>query len=127
MIASAYMKLFQFGVGAPITRYGSIGATATPLVRDPQGIHATWIQLEPGGQLGNHPAVKNQLFLVIQGEGWVQTEDSSRTAIGVGQAAFWQAGEYHTSGTQSGLVAIVLESDALGLDQIRGEPLALQG
>ncbi len=115
------MKLFRFGPGSPITHYSSTRATATPVVRDLADVHLTWIRLEAGGQLGNHQAVKNQLFIVIHRDGWVQTEAGAKMAVGTGQAAFWQAGEWHTSGTDTGMMVLVLESDALDAAHIVGE------
>lgn len=114
------LRLFQFIPDLPITRYDSTGAAAAPVLRDAKGLHLTWIRLDAGGHLGNHQAVKNQLFIVVSGEGWVQTDPSSKVAVAAGQAAFWQAGEWHTSGTETGMTALVLEGDALDLADIVG-------
>jgi mannose-6-phosphate isomerase class I len=69
--------------------------------------------LEKDGVVGYHQATVPQLFLVVQGDGWVRGEETSKLPIKVGQAAFWQAGEWHESGTDTGMVAIVIESKVI--------------
>jgi quercetin dioxygenase-like cupin family protein len=76
--------------------------------------------LGPGGLVGYHPAGTYQLFTVIEGDGWVRADGSERVPIGAGQAAFWQPGEGHEAGTDAGMTAIVVETDALG-----GDPAAI--
>ncbi|MGQ7280625.1 cupin [Brevibacillus thermoruber] len=112
------MKLFRFdqGVGRTIDRYGSVHAAISRILRTPGAVSIGCIHLGPGGVLGYHPAVVHQLFLVVQGEGWVRGEEESRTPIRAGQAAFWTAGEGHESGSDSGLVAIVIEGEGLDPD-----------
>ncbi len=60
----------------------------------------------PGGIVGGHSAVGDQLFVVVQGEGWVRTEASEPERIAAGEAAVWNAGEWHESGTDTGMTAI---------------------
>lgn len=71
------------------------------------------IRLGGGSVLGRHPAVVDQLFYVVAGEGWVAGGDGSRLPIRAGQAALWRAGEEHESGSQSGMTAFVVESESL--------------
>ncbi len=56
------------------------------------------------------PAVADQLFVVVDGEGWVSGEDEVRVDIKAGQAALWRAGESHESSTSSGMTAVVVEA-----------------
>lgn len=63
--------------------------------------------------MGYHPAGTYQLFAVVDGDGWVRAE-GDRVAIRAGEAAFWEPGEEHGAGTDTGMVAIIVESDALG-------------
>jgi quercetin dioxygenase-like cupin family protein len=116
-----FLKIFRFSPGMPITVFDSVNATGTPVLRDVGGFYLTWIHLAAGGLLGNHEAVKNQLFVVINGAGWVQTQGSSKVAVAAGQAAFWQAGERHASGTDTGMAVIVIESETLDSFHIAGE------
>jgi quercetin dioxygenase-like cupin family protein len=73
-----------------------------------------------GGIVGYHQATVRQLFLVVAGTGWVRGTDESRQPIAAGQAAYWEAGEWHESGSQDGMTAIVIE--ATTLDPARDMP-----
>jgi hypothetical protein len=66
------------------------------------------------GIVGFHPAATPQLFLVVSGYGWVRSEESTgRMPISAGQAAYWEKDEWHESGTDAGMTAIVIESETL--------------
>jgi mannose-6-phosphate isomerase-like protein (cupin superfamily) len=75
--------------------------------------------LGPNGFVGRHPTVKPQLFLVVRGVGWVRADSPERAGsdervrIIPGQAAYWEAGEWHESGSVTGMVAIVIEGEGL--------------
>jgi quercetin dioxygenase-like cupin family protein len=73
-----------------------------------------------GGIVGYHQATVRQLFLVVAGTGWVRGKDEPRQPIAAGQAAYWEAGEWHESGSQDGMTAIVIE--ATTLDPARDMP-----
>lgn len=110
------MKVFAFGrdVATALTAYGSKGAAVSRVARIEGRVQIAVVHLEAGGTVGRHPAVVNQLFMVVAGDGWVEGEDGRRVAVGPGRAAFWEDGEDHASGTDSGLIAVVVE--AKGLD-----------
>ena len=76
-------------------------------------LHVGCMRLEPGGLIGMHPASTPQLLAVVDGEGWIRGEDGVKTQISTGGAVFWNEGEMHETGTDSGLVAIVVETGAL--------------
>ena len=59
--------------------------------------------------IGYHPATVSQLFLVVQGEGWVRGETTSKIQIKAGQAAYWEKDEWHEAGTKSGMIVIIIE------------------
>src|SRR5579884_947081 len=108
------MRTFRFDadVGRHITRFGS-DFVLSGLFQSPD-LHVGCMRLGAGGIIGLHPAESPQLLVVVQGEGWVRSEDRPRTAIGAGTAVFWSRGEMHETGTETGLVAIVIESEMLG-------------
>jgi hypothetical protein len=64
-----------------------------------------------------------QLLLVIEGGGWVSGADGVWRRIVAGTGAYWEEGEEHETKTETGLVALVLESDALDLLRLQ----ALEG
>ncbi len=108
------MQVFRFDSGTtqPLTAYGSHGASITHLLRMPAGAFAVCIRLEPGGVLAEHPALQDQVFLVVGGAGTVRSGEHVE-AIQHGEAAFWQAGEYHETRSETGLAAIVIEGKGL--------------
>jgi quercetin dioxygenase-like cupin family protein len=108
------MRIYRFDaeVGRLIDLYGS-KFVQSRIVHTTQPAHVSCMHLGPGGLVGYHPATVPQLFLVVQGEGWVRGEAPERRAITAGQAAFWEAGEWHESGTDMGMIAIVIEGEGL--------------
>jgi quercetin dioxygenase-like cupin family protein len=68
------------------------------------------VELEPDGLIGAHPAASRQLFVVLRGRGWVRTE-TEREELGPGQAALWEPGEWHESGTDDGMSVLVVEGE----------------
>ena len=110
------MEIFRFDRAERIVQaYGSEGLHATRIARGNGKVNLTCLTMEPGGVIGTHPATDAQLFLVIAGEGWVAGPDGERVAIATGWGVRWDAGENHTSGTKTGLVALALEGPSLTL------------
>lgn len=110
------MRVFRFdaAVARPITEFSSVGASISPVARPGVGfVQLGCIYIAAGGHVGRHPAVGPQLFLVVAGEGWVSGADGVRVPVRAGQAAFWEPGEEHESGTEQGMTALVLEAEAL--------------
>ncbi len=108
------MEIFRFdsAIGKPITQYNSSGMTLSSIVRTAQPASISCLHLDPNGVVGHHPAAVRQLLLVVQGQGWVRAQ-GPRVPITAGRAVFWQAGEWHETGTDTGLMAIIVESEAL--------------
>lgn len=71
------------------------------------------MRLAPGGLVGMHQASRAQLLAVAEGEGWIRGQEGERTRIHAGDAVFWEAGEWHETGTDAGLVALMIESPLL--------------
>lgn len=109
------MKLFRFDrdTGFPVDQHGSISAAFSYIVMTITEARVGCMYIEPGGLIGYHSAALAQVFLVVQGEGWVRGEEAERRRIAAGQAAFWQAGEGHESGSESGMTAIIIQSASL--------------
>lgn len=117
------MKRFRFDqqVGRRVDRFDSVDATISRIVRTPESVHIGCMHIGAKGVVGYHPAVVDQLFVVVSGEGWVRGEGDERVPIVAGQAAFWMAGEGHESGSEAGMVALVIEGE--GLEPERFMPL----
>ncbi len=109
------MQLFRFGraTAHPIDSYNSVNSRVIPLAHLGAECHVNCIYLEAGGAVGLHPAVENQLFLVVEGEGEVLGESGEWVAILKSEGAFWRAGEAHESRTDSGMTAIAIEGKGI--------------
>lgn len=109
------MKIFRFDreVGRGVDQYQSSGFTISRVAQwfGDAVIHCAY--LGTNGVIGYHQAVMPQLFLVVQGEGWARGEAPVKTPIQAGQAAFWEKEEWHESGTDTGMVAILIEGTNL--------------
>jgi len=105
------MRLYRFdtGVGESIDLFGSSGFVISKIVRLLEGAVVNCAHLAPQGVIGFHQTTTDQLFLVVQGEGWVRGAEPARTAIAAGQAAYWIKDEWHESGTGTGMTAILIE------------------
>lgn len=119
------MRLYRFDpeVAHPITQFDSHGVSIGRCARFRGDVQVGYFYVEAGGVVGYHPATARQLFMVVTGHGWVRGEEEARTPIRPGQAAFWEAGESHESGSESGMTAIVIESDDLEPEQYMPELL----
>jgi mannose-6-phosphate isomerase-like protein (cupin superfamily) len=110
------VEIFQFDRRERIIRsHSSRGLAATRIAAGEGKIHLTCLTVEPGGVIGTHPATSAQLFLVIAGEGWIAGTDGRHIPIRTGWGVRWNAGEEHTSGTETGFIALAVEGAPLGL------------
>lgn len=73
------------------------------------------MHLDEGDMIGYHEAAVSQLFLIISGGGFVRTDTHDVTKVSCGEAVFWKKGEWHETKTDTGLIAIVIESDTLDI------------
>jgi quercetin dioxygenase-like cupin family protein len=117
------MRIFSFdsSSGRPLTRW--VDAKGVPHRVDPKtskvvispifmsevGSRFACFHVGKGGFIPKHPATGPQLFCVVEGRGWVSGDGVERVPIQAGQAAYWEPGEMHESGTDDGMRAIVVE------------------
>ena len=103
----------QASGGTEVTAHGSSGVAFSLLSHVNGEAQLACLRLKPGGLLGRHPAAAPQLFVVVEGGGWVRTDDRE-ASVGAGQAVLWEAGEEHESRAGAdGMTAIVLEAGDL--------------
>lgn len=89
----------------------------SPLLLVTQGAHVGCMQIPSDGIVGEHEAVVDQLFVVVDGEGWVYGEDKVAYRIQKGTAAFWSKGENHASGSELGMTVMVIEAESLNPEE----------
>ena len=73
------------------------------------------LRLRRRGSVGRHAAVVPQLFVAVAGDGWVAGGNGKRQPIKPGQAVVFEEGEEHEAGTDTGLVALVVEAEDFDL------------
>lgn len=109
------MQVVDFGPerAETIGEFGSRGAGAVALGDGVGRARVYAVHVEPGGQIGAHPAGFGQLFLVVAGRGWVAGADGRRVPLMGGQGAYIARGEVHAKGSDEGMVAIMVQVDEL--------------
>lgn len=86
------------------------GSQAFSIARIAAGeTHVALARLGAGGCIGRHPAMSQQLLVVITGSAIVSGADGLQATLGPGEAAVWEAGEEHETRTNNGLTAVIVE------------------
>lgn len=93
-----------------IEQFASTGASSVVLVHGNGESHAYAIHFVPGGTIGPHPAGFDQLFLVVEGVGWVAGADGVRISVGRHCGAFVPKGEVHSKGSETGMLALMIQA-----------------
>ncbi|QED47941.1 cupin domain-containing protein [Cytobacillus dafuensis] len=108
------MEIFRFdkSTGKYIDHYHS-NFIMSRIVKTEKASQIGCMHLDANGIIGFHQAVVPQLLLVVNGEGWVRSDDGLKVKIKKGEAVFWEKGEGHETTTDTGLMAIVIESEEL--------------
>jgi quercetin dioxygenase-like cupin family protein len=99
-----------------IQAYHSHGVTHLIIANHLLDAHIGMMFVDPQGVIGYHQASSDQLFILMTGSGWVAGADQKRVKIEPGQAAFWRSGEWHESGSDVGMTAVLIEADRLQPD-----------
>jgi RimJ/RimL family protein N-acetyltransferase/quercetin dioxygenase-like cupin family protein len=109
------MRIFEFSTRTmeSITQYQSTGAASVVLAAGAGDARIHSLRFEPGGQIGEHPTGSAQLFLVVQGSGWVMDGAGHRVNLTAGQGAFFERREQHSKGSDAGMTALMVQVDTL--------------
>ena len=97
----------------PITRFGASGVSSIKGAEGSGDGHVYTLYFQSGGQIGRHPAGPAQLFLVVEGSGWVEGGDGIRRAVEMGEATYFAPGESHAKGSETGMTAVMIQLDRL--------------
>jgi hypothetical protein len=106
------LKIYRFDaeIGKSIGDFGS-RFILSRIVRLNAEAQISCFHLSSHGKVGYHQAVTPQLFLVVGGDGWVRNDTSGKVPVSIGRAAFWDKDEWHEAGTDTSLIAIVIEGE----------------
>jgi len=115
------MKIVEVGAATQkrITAYGAQNAFSLLAASGSGRAHVHTLRFEPGGVIGRHPAGPAQLFIVVEGAGWVEGGDGVRTPIAAGQAAYIAAGESHAKGSETGMSVVMAQVETLAVEESR--------
>ena len=105
-MASQYR--FDKAAAEAITNYSSRHASAVHLASGEGQSHAYVVHFEPGGEIGAHETGFGQLFVVIEGSGWVRA-GSEVHQVGVGDVVRLERGEIHAKGSETGMSAVMVQ------------------
>ena len=105
------MRILRYdsGAGREIKEYNSSNVFISPILQIEKGAVIHLMSFDPHGIIGSHQAVGPQVMLIAQGEGWVRSEGPEPIPVAEGDAVFWDLGEWHESGSESGMTALVIE------------------
>jgi quercetin dioxygenase-like cupin family protein len=105
------MKLIEFSPkhARPVELFESVAASSVALGDGAGEAHVSCLHFGPGGQVGEHRTGFAQLLLVIQGEGWASGRGGQRVPISAGQGVYFERGELHAKGSETGMVAIMVQ------------------
>lgn len=101
---------FQKGLADPIARFRSERASSVSLGHGQGDVHVYAVHFDADGIIGTHPTGYCQLFLVVQGQGWVSGADGVRVRVAAGQGAYFELGEEHSKGSDTGMMAIMVQA-----------------
>jgi quercetin dioxygenase-like cupin family protein len=113
------VRILTLGAAAvePIGEYASRGARSGELARGVGDAHVHLVRLEAGGEIGPHRTGFGQLWVVLDGTGWVSDSNDVRTPIAAGQMAYFPRGTRHAKGAFSALVALMVQIGDLTLTE----------
>jgi len=98
-----------------IVEFASRDAVSAHLAVGSGDSHAHIIEFRPGGSIGRHEAGFGQLFAVLTGSGWVSGDDECRVEVDAGDVVYFERGEWHAKGSDSGMRALVVQIRDLAL------------
>ena len=103
---------------APIIDFQSRGADSAELATGSGDAHVHVVRIEPGGEIGPHVAGFGQLFVCLEGSGWVAGATGERMSISPGTVAYFARGERHSKGSSEGLRALIIQVRDLELRDV---------
>lgn len=99
----------------PIAEFHSHGAESAELATGCGDAHVHIVRIVAGGEIGPHVAGFGQLFVCVEGSGWVAGANDERVPISSGEVAYFPRGERHSKGSAEGLRALIIQVRELEL------------
>jgi hypothetical protein len=120
---SPEMKIFRFDPKASKEdeQFGSVKAIIARVLQLDNNAEVNAVHIHPSEHLSVQQAMTQQLFLIVNGEGWVKSESGEITTVKQGQAIFWGESELPESGTDLGMTAVIIGN--INIDPVKLMPL----
>jgi hypothetical protein len=96
--------------GVPAAPHARVGAV--------EGAAVDVLTFEAGAVLRRHPTRLWQLFSVVHGAGWASGADGVRVPVVARDCVPWEPDEEHESGSDDGMVVIVVQTPSPPLADI---------
>src|SRR5690606_3487984 len=108
------MEIYTFTqeTGKKITKFDS-DFVMSRIIQTEQQVRIGCMYLDENGIIGFHQSVVPQLLLIVNGEGEVCGSNKEYVKVQTGVAVYWEKEEWHETKTDTGLTAIVIESEQL--------------
>jgi len=105
------MKLYSFDPKADqeTDQFGSVKAIIAKAVAMEPEAAVNVAYIHPMERIGYYEEAAPQLFLLVEGAGWVRNEFDEVFPVKEGQAIFWEQNEWHESGSDNGMTAVIIE------------------
>jgi quercetin dioxygenase-like cupin family protein len=108
MVAMRVLRLWS-EQAQPITNFDSVRARGLRVADGEGEAHVYTVCFEPGGMIGPHEAGFCQLFMPVDGSGWIAGADGKRQSIGPGEGGLIDRGEVHSKGSNEGMTALMIQ------------------
>ena len=117
------MKIYRFDpeVGKDDEPFGSVKAIIARVLQLDNKAEINAVYIHPGEHISVQQAMTQQLFLLVDGEGWMQNDSGEKKTVKQGQAIFWGESELPESGTESGMTAVIIGN--INIDPVKLMPL----
>ena len=117
------MKIYRFDpeVGKEDGRFGSVKAIIARVLQLDNKAEINAAYIHPGEYLSVQQEMTQQLFLVVDGAGWVKNDSGEKKTVQQGQAIFWGESELPEAGTEKGMTAVIIGN--INIDPVKLRPL----
>jgi hypothetical protein len=117
------MKVYRFDpeVGQEDEQFGSVKAIIARVLQLDGSAEINAAYIHPGEHIRVQQAMTQQMFLLVDGAGWVKNASGEKRKVKQGQAIFWGESELPESGTESGMTAVIIGN--INIDPVKLMPL----
>jgi hypothetical protein len=106
------MKIFHINPSQneEVTAFKSQGLYLSPIVEVLESAAIHWLWFDPHSHMGLHRTESPLIYIVVEGSGWVKTEQIEPVEITYQDYVFWDTGDLCEVGTDDGMQVIAIES-----------------